>query len=378
MQPLQIPALLTFDFLDSSPYRNDQSEQMNLRTTSTSQTMLMKQAILQNTGCASGVDQSRPMDTAESGIEESSKNVNDTRESPSRDSNQTQLCNTPLLDSPLDGLEGNIDAVSQQSQSHAHAETDVSKSTPKFTRRAMSHRNVTRRNSGTPGSHRGSNPPSRRSSFAASQPVNPYNRKPLFPNRSTSAAYDKRRGEDPFLIHRRSTQIFQTFESPQRGPSRVRPDDRRSLVSPSLPNLPGVPSKVVTTEQGFAISPVEDANPNLQHQYENHVPATVIDWTFPSTRRLEYREIDKSCRGFRGIWRRLAPRWCRRNSRLSFFDGNSSDTGSVRRYRLDLPEVEKENSANCVEITEQEIELSLGKTRRKWSCLSFRDWPGRS
>ncbi|MCJ1425412.1 hypothetical protein MMC29_003311 [Sticta canariensis] len=339
--------------------------------------MSMKQEILQNVGCVSGVGQSRTMDTGDSGIEESSTNVNDARESLSRDSNETQHCNTHLLDSSLEGMKGNMDAVSQQSQSNAHAETDVPKSRPKSTGRAMSQRNVTRRSSGTPGSHRSSNPPSRRSSFAASQPVSPYNRRPLFPNRSISAAYDTARGEDPFLVHRRSTQIFQTFESPQGGPSRVCLDDRRSLESPGLSNLAHVPSTVVTTEQGFAISPAEDANPNLQHQYENHVPATVIDWTLPSTRRLEYREIDKSCRGFRGIWRRLAPRWCRRNSRLSFFDGNSSDTGSVRRYRLDLPEVEKENSANCVEITEQEIELSLGKTRRKWS-LGFKDWAGRS
>lgn len=333
--------------------------------------------MVRNTSCASGVDQSRPMDTADTGVEESSTNVNDAGESSSRDSNQAQHCNTHLLDSPLEGLEGNIDAVSQHTQSNSPSETNISKSTPKSTRPAMAQRNITRRSSGTPGSHRGSNPPSRSSSFAASQPVSPYNRKPLFPNRSISAAYDKARGEDPFLLHRRSTQIFQVFDSPQREPSRVQPDDQRSLVPPGPTNLPHVPS-VVTTEQGFAISPAEDANPDLQHQYENHVPATVIDWTLPSTRRLEYRKIDKSCRGFRGIWRRLAPRWCRRNSRLSFFDDNSSDTGSVRRYRLDLPEVEKENSANGVEITEQEIELRLGKSRRKWSCLSFRDWPGRS
>lgn len=155
-------------------------------------------------------------------------------------------------------------------------------------------------------------------------------------------------------------------------------DDRTSLDSPGVLDHPRVPSTVVTTEQGFAFSPAEEPNPDLQHQYENHVPATIIDWTLPSTRRLEYREIDKSCQGFRGIWRRLAPRWCRRNSRLSFFDDEGSDAGSVRRYRLDLPEVEKENEADSVEITEQEIDVSLGKAKRKWSCFDFRHRSGKS
>lgn len=355
---------------------------MSLRASSTSHTTLMKQETLYNTSSTSGVRKSVPMDRANSSIGGSLTNMNESRDSPSSDSNQIQRSNTPALDSRREDIQCTVDAVSQQSESNAHAETDTPKSGtptfPKSTRPTMSQRNISRRSSGTPGSHRSSNPPSRRSSFVNSQPVNCYNRRPLFPNRSISAAFDRPWGEDPLLIHRRSKQIFQAFESPQSEQSRMMLDDRTSLDSPSVLDHPPVTSTVITTEQGFAISPAEEANPDLRHQYENHVPATVIDWTLPSTRRLEYREIDKSCQGFRGIWRRLAPRWCRRNSRLSFFDGKGSDEGSVRRYRLDLPEVEKENEADSVEITEQEIDVTLGKAKRKWSCLGSRNWSGKS
>lgn len=373
---------LTFDILDRSTYRNEQSDKMSLRGSPTSDTMVTKQGILHDISGTSGVHKSVSMDGAGSGIGNSLTTMNGASDSPSRDSNKIQHCSTPLLDPPQKDFQRTIDAVSPQPESNADAAAETSQSNmptlPKSTRPTISQRNISRRSSGTPGSYRGSTPPSRRSSFAAPQPVNSYNRRPIFPNKSMSLAYDRPRGEDPFLVHRRSKQIFETLETPQHGQSRMISDDRRSLDSSSLPDPPRIPSTIVTTEQGFAISQAEDANPDLRHQYENHVPATVIDWTLPSTRRLEYREIDKSCQGFRGLWRRLAPRWCRRNSRLSFFDGDDSDAGSVRRYRLDLPEVEKENEANSVEITEHEIKVGLGKKKRTWSCLGFRDGPGKS
>lgn len=378
----QSPVLLTFDIPDRSTHRNDQSEKTSFRASSTSETMLMDQEILPNTVCASGGRKSVSVDRVDSGIWESSTGMSEARAFLSRDSDQIRHCNKPSLHSPPKDYNGTVDAILQQSETNSHAENDISKSSmptlPRSTRPSISQRNITRRSSGPPGSHRGPKPPSRRSSFAAAQSINSYSRRPLFPNRSISAAHDGSWEDDPFLVHRRSMQIFQTFENLQGEQFRRRPDGRRSLVSPSLPDLPRAPSTVVTTEQGFAFSQAEDADPDLQHQHESHVPATVIDWTLPSTRRLEYREIDKSCQGFRGIWRRLAPRWCRRDSRLSFFDGNDSDAGSVRRYRLDLPEVEKENITDGVEVTEQEIDFNLGKTKRKWGCLGFRDWPGKS
>lgn len=73
-----------------------------------------------------------------------------------------------------------------------------------------------------------------------------------------------------------------------------------------------------------------------------HVPATVMEWTSPTTRRREYEKIDRASRGVRGLWRRVAPRWFRPDdSRTPFFEeGRStrSREGSVRRFRMDLPD----------------------------------------
>ncbi|KAL4978588.1 hypothetical protein BDW66DRAFT_129927 [Aspergillus desertorum] len=70
---------------------------------------------------------------------------------------------------------------------------------------------------------------------------------------------------------------------------------------------------------------------------------TIIEWTSPSTRRREYKEIDRASSGVRGLWRRVAPRWCQfGDKRVPFFeegkDGRAKYEGSVRRFRMDLPD----------------------------------------
>ncbi|GAD99605.1 conserved hypothetical protein [Paecilomyces variotii No. 5] len=82
------------------------------------------------------------------------------------------------------------------------------------------------------------------------------------------------------------------------------------------------------------------------------VPATVIDWTTPSTRKREYEKIDRSSRGIRGLWRRFAPRWCQAGSkRVPFYEvgkhGKPNYEGSVRRFRLDVPDEEPFGEVEC-------------------------------
>ncbi|EEP75977.1 predicted protein [Uncinocarpus reesii 1704] len=77
------------------------------------------------------------------------------------------------------------------------------------------------------------------------------------------------------------------------------------------------------------------------------IPPTVIDWTSPTTRRREYEKIDRSTRGIRGMWRRFAPKWCQsKDQRIPFFDetkeGKQKYEGSVRRFRMDIPDDDDE------------------------------------
>lgn len=67
------------------------------------------------------------------------------------------------------------------------------------------------------------------------------------------------------------------------------------------------------------------------------VPQTTHYWTSDDTRRLEYATIDAASRGFKGWVRRNLVPDCfvpGANRHVSFDD----DTGSVRRYRLELEE----------------------------------------
>lgn len=300
---------------------------------------------------------STPMNRADSGIGDDLDGADD---SPLKTRSTTRKPNELLQFSRQQDLQDIASAVSQLPASNSRPSTSKS-NRPKGLRTSASPRNPSRGNSRTPPP--GSNPPSRKSSVASPQPIIPFNRRAPGMTRSVTTVYGRTRVEDPFELHQRSKQIFQLFEAPQDNQPSTRQRARRHLASPSLPEL----SRMRGAREGT--DPEEEPQPP---QYENHVPATIIDWTLPSTRRDEYREIEKSCKGIRGLWRRLAPRWCQRNSRLNFFEGdNVDDAGSVRRYRLDLPPAEDEKGGSeGGNICKRDEEVK--KVRRKWSCLGLR------
>ncbi|PGH36162.1 hypothetical protein GX50_01017 [[Emmonsia] crescens] len=124
-----------------------------------------------------------------------------------------------------------------------------------------------------------------------------------------------------------------------------------SPTSPSFPDGHATPE----TERSHNWDPVirnSSSHDDLHLEYSQEykpIPATVIDWTSPSTRRREYEKIDRSTRGVRGMWRRIAPGWCQPGgSRMPFFEegkgGRGMYEGSVRRFRMDVPDGENNDS----------------------------------
>lgn len=104
-----------------------------------------------------------------------------------------------------------------------------------------------------------------------------------------------------------------------------------------------------------------------------------MEWTSTSTRRREYEKIDRASRGIHGLWRRVAPRWCQtRESRLPFFEeGKTSREGSVRRFRMDLPDEEPEiASGNSSPRDKPQVEL-LDFFAKNPDHSSRRLWSGR-
>ncbi|KAH7323483.1 hypothetical protein BKA65DRAFT_555165 [Rhexocercosporidium sp. MPI-PUGE-AT-0058] len=71
-------------------------------------------------------------------------------------------------------------------------------------------------------------------------------------------------------------------------------------------------------------------------------PPTIQYWTSDSTRRLEYAAIDAASKGVRGFFIKLIPDCIlppsTRRTKFHCDDDAESDRGSVRRYRLVLPE----------------------------------------
>ncbi|PHH90455.1 hypothetical protein CDD83_3587 [Cordyceps sp. RAO-2017] len=91
-------------------------------------------------------------------------------------------------------------------------------------------------------------------------------------------------------------------------------------------------------------------------------PATTHYWTSDSTRRLEYAAIDAASRGFKGWVRRNLVPECFGHRHVAFDD----DTGSVRRYRLELEDErdEKPASSSCA--------AASPRRRRTWHFWSPR------
>ncbi|KAE9377398.1 hypothetical protein N431DRAFT_453745 [Stipitochalara longipes BDJ] len=87
-----------------------------------------------------------------------------------------------------------------------------------------------------------------------------------------------------------------------------------------------------------------EPEPEPELEAQPVIPATTQYWTSDQTRRLEYAAIDAAGKGVRGFFIRLVPDCILPpTSRRTKFcgDGEEGREGSVRRYRLCLPE-EKE------------------------------------
>ena len=235
---------------------------------------------------------------------------------------------------------------------------------------------VRRYSSMTPGSWQSS----RRSSFnPGSAPVILYGR-PRTLSRASSV-YATTKQEDPYVVHQRAIDIFQPTKTVRQSPSPRLPSPTYSSNADQS-SLTGIKSQSKLMDTSGLHTGTSLSNEEASNQIPSFAPATVIDWTDPSTRRKQYEQHDRSRRGFRGLWRKLTPKWFQGSgSRVSFYDGDS-DAGSVRRYRLDLGDdgYEKGSKLKAISKDKEEVALYEGnekelrpKLRREgsgWSCFS--------
>ena len=185
------------------------------------------------------------------------------------------------------------------------------------------------------------------------------------PRRTSSAVHRRqRKGQDLISFHRDSCRLFQSLE----GTLSASYEESRPICGRHH-SMPGIPS--VSFSDSLGPPEIQHRNKLLEGHSEDQVSAnaiteipsyvasttslpvqveiedtpsptvptatTVMSWTTAETRKLEYQKIDQAHSGFRGLWKKLTPKWCHgRNSRRKFFEGKC-DGDSVRRYRLEVP-----------------------------------------
>jgi hypothetical protein len=185
------------------------------------------------------------------------------------------------------------------------------------------------------------------------------------PRRTSSKVHRRqRKGQDLISFHRDSCRLFQSLE----GTLSANCEDLRPVLSRHY-SMPGSPS---TSFHEYLLPPViqqptkyaedlskDQASADDRREIPERIASTVslpvsveieemacpmsptaatmMSWTTAATRKREYEKIDQAHSGFRGLWKKLTPKWCHgRNSRRKFFEGKC-DGDSVRRYRVEMP-----------------------------------------
>ncbi|KAJ5542944.1 hypothetical protein N7535_005367 [Penicillium sp. DV-2018c] len=258
-----------------------------------------------------------------------------------------------------------------------------------------------------------SRPDSRRSSFQSARRAVPNAAIVPIPVASARTSQQDKR-ETLIALHRQSCRLFQgddasrpateiypypslqaTASSSYRSSHGGRPSSDNRSSTPSSPVAPShssfrfdaetVPASAphwLTSRDRANTMPNATSTSNSGNHHHSpssssmHIPAMVMEWTSPDTRRREYEKIDRASSGVRGLWRRVAPRCFQtRDSRVPFFEeGKPQREGSVRRFRMDLPE--DEEPVQPLEFLRKNTISSLTDvSRRRWACLRSKTSP---
>lgn len=235
-------------------------------------------------------------------------------------------------------------------QQRASTPGSIRSRTSQMPRPSISHRTISRQSSVAANAPR-SHTTSRCSSFIVRDPAPQNTIASHLQSLSRTKSYCRPETTNPYIFHRKCQSLFDPPKSCPVSP--LNHTDR---------------SCQTTNTSHDEITTPQPPNPSL--------PPTTIDWTLPTTRRREYEKIEASTRGIRGLWRRLAPKRCQRNSRLAFYAGDpekledDSDAGSVRRYRVSLDD--ETVTVSTKEDENDEKKVPQGRIRG-WRCFGKKD-----
>lgn len=167
--------------------------------------------------------------------------------------------------------------------------------------------------------------------------------------------------DDVLALHYRSCSLFPNIHvrsAPTTPPADFSEPQwhNRPPHTESPPNLTAAQS--ADTLHGTETSSIED-DVDVPH----YIPATTIHWNSLSTRKRQYAEIDRSRKGMRGFFRKITPKWMCQPTPKFYDPAKDSDAGSVRRYRVELPE---DDEKSATPSSGRPIRPPMN---RAWSCF---------
>ncbi|KAH7410236.1 hypothetical protein DE146DRAFT_343077 [Phaeosphaeria sp. MPI-PUGE-AT-0046c] len=166
--------------------------------------------------------------------------------------------------------------------------------------------------------------------------------------------------DDVYALHHRS---YNMFQNPSLHTSSGLPSPTSRIGHSEIPS---------STSRFSAEEPICNDQDDHPKQSEDTIvaapmPSPPMQWTSPCTRRREYERIDRANSGVRGFLNKVMPR-CVSGPQEKFYKKDQSDTGSVRRYRLD----DEDNVAVEKELARSQthtLRKPTGTNKKKWICF---------
>lgn len=298
--------------------------------------------------------------------------------------NLTQVSSTNTVHSDLtimpnstnmEGRSTNTDNMQSQSQETRPKTKGSQKSRSRAS--STSQRAHTRStSSSTAGNSAGRRPgPTRRTtSQAAQQQMSPQKREQLIALHRESC----RLFQDPPVDRSETKSMASTAASPtlqsQRSHSFPHGYDHDISDEDLLPSSPHTRQSHYPTlprsQTSDGITPIAQTSSNNQLM----IPATITEWTSPSTRRREYEKIDRNNKGFRRLWRRWTPSCMHAgDERVPFWEEEirkkSNYEGSVRRFRMDIPDDVDPDNEKGLQISTKGMVAGPKVEKGRWSCF---------
>lgn len=279
---------------------------------------------------------------------------------------RTKMCSRRRRHEPADA-ESTVDGRPTQTKSQ---QTDEKKSAnghhASSTRRpSVGSSNPSTTNTGR--HHPGSKHSSRRGAATVIDPSRPTRHYRVHSSQTAPTA--GRDVDDVLALHFRSCSLFQNpcYSAPH--PSIAGHGNTSTGMSSPRPSPPAqYPSSDSADSTQKQSSEESNESPN-----PDEISNTVMHWTTSKTRRKEYEDIDRSNSGVRLLIRRITPRCVTGPPPPKFYQENVDDTGSVRRYRMDLPESdddEVEDEKNARNGKTENTEMTFPASRKKnWLCF---------